>query len=56
MTNDSNNDFDGAKARWQADYDNQLPNDATRKNRSGIEIKPIYTPDDWDGVFVATSK
>ncbi len=49
MTNDSNNDFDGAKARWQADYDNQLPNDATRKNRSGIEIKPIYTPDDWDG-------
>ena len=29
-------------------YKTQLPDDANRLNRSGIEIKPIYSPDDWD--------
>ena len=37
-----------AKARWEAAYVTQLPDDVNRQNRSGIEIKPIYTPDDWD--------
>lgn len=37
-----------AEARWRAAYDAQLPGDTQRRNRSGIEIKPIYTPDDWD--------
>ena len=48
MANDNSN-FDAAKQRWQESYDKQLPNDPVRENRSGIEIKPIYTPDDWDG-------
>ncbi|MEK9726367.1 MAG: methylmalonyl-CoA mutase family protein, partial [Rhodospirillaceae bacterium] len=38
-----------AEKRWRDAYDAQLPNDADRKNRSGIAVKPIYTPDDWDG-------
>lgn len=49
MANDKTPGFDDAKARWQAEYEKALPADATRRNRSGIEIKPIYTPDDWDG-------
>jgi len=38
----------GAEARWRVSYKTQLPDDANRLNRSGIEIKPIYSPDDWD--------
>ncbi|MEK9754392.1 MAG: methylmalonyl-CoA mutase family protein, partial [Rhodospirillaceae bacterium] len=49
MANNDNSGFDGAKARWQGEYDASLPGDPTRKNRSGIEIKPLYTPDDWSG-------
>lgn len=41
-------DFDRAKQRWQAEYDRTKPADDIRRNRSGIEIKPIYTPEDWD--------
>jgi len=37
-----------AEARWREAYDSQLPDDTNRENRSGIEIKPLYTPDDWD--------
>jgi methylmalonyl-CoA mutase N-terminal domain/subunit len=37
-----------AKARWQADYNAQSGNEAPRRNRSGITIKPVYGPDDWD--------
>ena len=35
--------------RWQTAYDQELPDDATRYNRSGIPIKPMYSPQDWDG-------
>ena len=37
-----------AYGRWLAAYDNDLPDDKNRFNRSGLEIKPLYTPDDWD--------
>ncbi len=49
MSNNSDNRLRrGAEARWRVSYDTQLPDDANRQNRSGIEIKPIYSPDDWD--------
>ncbi len=34
---------------WLQDYENQLPDDKPITNRSGIEVKPLYTPKDWDG-------
>jgi methylmalonyl-CoA mutase N-terminal domain/subunit len=37
-----------AQAGWQSDYERQLPHDKVVANRSGIEIKPLYTPDDWN--------
>ena len=49
MSNNSDNRLhQDAEARWQVAYDRQLPDDTNRQNRSGIEIRPIYTPDDWD--------
>ena len=46
-------DLDGTAAknayeRWLAAYNTHLPEDKNRFNRSGVEIKPLYTPDDWD--------
>jgi methylmalonyl-CoA mutase, N-terminal domain len=35
--------------RWSEEYDAQVGDEAPRLNRSGIEIKPLYTPDDWNG-------
>ncbi len=54
MTTDRKNtvlgqEFEAARDYWQSAYDAQLPNDKSRYNRSGIEIKPLYTPDDWSG-------
>ena len=36
--------FDAAYDDWDKAYQAQLPNDATKRNRSGIEVKPLYTP------------
>ncbi len=47
--NKSNAERQAAEARWRQSYDAQLPGDTNRKNRSGIDVKPIYSPDDWDG-------
>ena len=33
---------------WTQEYRNQLPEEKPIHNRSGIEIKPLYTPADWD--------
>lgn len=41
--------FDTARARWQDAYNHQMPGEKTRRNRSGIEIRPLYTPQDWSG-------
>ncbi|MBT3658269.1 MAG: methylmalonyl-CoA mutase [Rhodospirillaceae bacterium] len=44
----SDHDRNAADQRWQSAYEENLPGDAQRENRSGIPIKPLYTPDDWD--------
>ena len=41
--------FAEARARWQDAYTAQLPEPEVVRNRSGIEIKPLYGPHDWDG-------
>lgn len=42
--------FEAAKDRWEEAYHQQIDADApVIRNRSGIEIKPLYGPDDWDG-------
>lgn len=38
---------DTARERWEREYREQLPEDRLIRNRSGVEIKPMYTPDDW---------
>ncbi|TFZ06114.1 methylmalonyl-CoA mutase [Ramlibacter henchirensis] len=35
--------------RWSAEFAAAVPGDATTFNRSGIPIKPLYTPRDWNG-------
>jgi methylmalonyl-CoA mutase N-terminal domain/subunit len=37
------------EARWRDEYAAQIGTDREVRNRSGIEIKPLYTPSDWDG-------
>lgn len=37
--------------RWHQDYRQQLPDDPGVRNRSGIEVKPLYTPDDVAGDY-----
>ena len=34
---------------WEKSYADALPQEKTIENRSGITIKPLYTPDDWNG-------
>ena len=41
--------FDRDFAQWRADYANQIREDRRVVNRSGIEIKPLYTPRDRVG-------
>jgi methylmalonyl-CoA mutase N-terminal domain/subunit len=35
--------------RWQLEYTQQIGSDEAVRNRSGIPIKPLYTPRDWNG-------
>ena len=37
-----------ADLRWRAEYDAQLPGDREIRNRSGVTVKPLYTPLDVD--------
>ena len=41
--------FGEAEQDWQRDYEQQVPDEATVRNRSGVAVKPIYTPRDWSG-------
>jgi methylmalonyl-CoA mutase N-terminal domain/subunit len=41
-------DVDG-EARWRDEYAAQIGQDKLVRNRSGIEIKPLYSPRDWSG-------
>jgi methylmalonyl-CoA mutase N-terminal domain/subunit len=40
--------FDQACAEWRRDYSDQIGTDRTVRNRSGMEINPLYTPRDWN--------
>ena len=39
--------FDAAEAQWREEYAQQIPTDSRIVNRSGIEVDPIYTPEQW---------
>ena len=41
--------FEQAHGRWRTEYGQQIGADRVIKNRSRIEIKPLYTPRDWNG-------
>ena len=41
--------FEQAHGRWRAEYGRQIGTDRAISNRSRIEIKPLYTPRDWNG-------
>lgn len=41
--------FDESAARWDADYLAARPAETPTVNRSGIAVRPLYTPRDWDG-------
>jgi methylmalonyl-CoA mutase, N-terminal domain len=48
-------DYDNARAQWRAEVQSALGEKADPRNRSGIEVKPIYTPDDHaDGRYMET--
>lgn len=39
--------LDDAVSRWQDSYDTEIGADRDVVNRSGVAIKPLYTPQDW---------
>jgi methylmalonyl-CoA mutase, N-terminal domain len=41
--------FEQAQGRWRTEYNSQIGADRVVRNRSRIEIKPLYTPRDWSG-------
>jgi methylmalonyl-CoA mutase N-terminal domain/subunit len=41
--------FDQARAEWRERYRAQLGAESARRNRSGIAVEPLYTPEHWDG-------
>ena len=41
--------FEAQQDRWQRDYDAQIGDDRRVTNRSGLEVRPLYTPADWSG-------
>jgi methylmalonyl-CoA mutase, N-terminal domain len=41
--------FEQAQGRWRAEYGRQIGTDRVIRNRSQIEIQPLYTPRDWNG-------
>jgi len=42
-------EFEQAERRWQAAFDASPGAACSAANRSGIEVKPLYTPQDWSG-------
>jgi len=41
-------DHSRSKCEWQETYASYIPEEEPRHNRSGLEIRPLYTPDDLD--------
>lgn len=39
--------FEQAQGEWRAAYGRQMAGEAPVRNRSGIEVQPLYTPRDW---------
>src|SRR5512133_2940256 len=42
-----------AEGRWQREFAAGAASDRPTRNRSGIAIKPLYTPQDWQGDYAA---
>jgi methylmalonyl-CoA mutase N-terminal domain/subunit len=42
-------DFAEARGRWRSEVQSGLGEQANPRNRSGVEIKALYTPEDWPG-------
>ena len=42
-------DFAEARGRWRSEVQAGLGGSANPKNRSGVEIEALYTPEDWPG-------
>ncbi len=40
--------LESARATWQRDYSEHIADNHAIRNRSGIQVKALYTPDDWD--------
>lgn len=41
--------FEQAQGEWRSQYSRQMHEEKAIRNRSGIEIKPLYSPSDWSG-------
>ena len=41
--------FEAARAQWQDEYGQQIGGEEIRRNRSGLEVRPLYTSADWNG-------
>ncbi|WP_375786882.1 methylmalonyl-CoA mutase [Bradyrhizobium sp. Pha-3] len=41
--------FEQAQGEWQAQYSRQIGDEKAIRNRSGIDIQPLYSPRDWTG-------
>ena len=39
--------------QWQREYAASVASDKPTRNRSGIEVKPLYTQQDWNGDYAA---
>ena len=41
--------FDRELTEWRESYKDQIGDDPVIRNRSGVEIRPLYSPEDWNG-------
>jgi methylmalonyl-CoA mutase N-terminal domain/subunit len=41
--------FDQDLTDWRESYKDQIGDDPVIRNRSGVEIRPLYSPEDWNG-------
>ena len=48
-------DFAEARGRWRAEVQAGLGGKANPRNRSGIEVQPLYTPEDWPAMRAASA-
>ncbi|MCC8966255.1 acyl-CoA mutase large subunit family protein [Bradyrhizobium sp. Pear76] len=41
--------FEQAQGEWRSQYSRQIGDEKPVRNRSGIEVQPLYSPRDWSG-------